>query len=162
MTRRFRKIRLDESIIKRFWQKVDKKSQDECWNWTACTRGKNRPSIIQDNRHLLASRVSWTIHNGPVPAGGLILHTCDSELCVNPHHLYLGDYSDNNQDRESRNPGTAGMISRLGASNIQNIIDLYKTGLYNQNSLAKKFGISLSYISMLIAGKRGKHTLSIG
>jgi hypothetical protein len=32
----------------------------------------------------------------------LVLHKCDVPRCVNPSHLYFGDYADNAKDRESR------------------------------------------------------------
>lgn len=43
-------------------------------------------------------RVSWEIFHGKIPKNQLVLHKCDNPPCVNPNHLFLGDYSDNRLD----------------------------------------------------------------
>jgi len=47
-------------------------------------------------------RVSWEIHNGPIPEGMSVLHKCDNTICTNPEHLYLGTQTQNMQDAWDR------------------------------------------------------------
>ena len=50
-----------------------------------------------------AHRFVWEQHNGPIPEGMVIRHTCDVPDCVNPEHLLLGTQADNIRDKVERN-----------------------------------------------------------
>ena len=54
------------------------------------------------DRKVLAHRVSWELANGPIPENMCILHSCDTPLCVNPEHLFLGTLADNMADKERK------------------------------------------------------------
>lgn len=49
-------------------------------------------------QRLGAHKVSFAIHNGPVPEGMVVMHTCDNPRCINPEHLVLGTQGDNIDD----------------------------------------------------------------
>lgn len=54
-------------------------------------------------RMRLAHRVSCELAHGPAPEDKpLALHRCDNPPCIEPSHLYWGDYSDNMKDRVQR------------------------------------------------------------
>lgn len=55
-----------------------------------------------------AHRFAWEITFGPVPAGMIVCHHCDTPACVNPSHLFLGTHEDNAQDRERKGRGISG------------------------------------------------------
>lgn len=97
-------IRLDESLRSRFWAKVDQRSADECWEWTAYRndKGYGRIGRTGGKAHFLAPRVSWTIAFGDIPDGLIVCHHCDNPPCVNPAHLFLGTHKDNADDRETK------------------------------------------------------------
>ena len=90
----------------RFWVKVDKRSDDECWEWIGCRSNKGYGWIVDDDsQQMVASRFSWRLHNGPIPDGMLICHTCDNPPCVNPQHLFLGTKTDNMRDMVAKGRG---------------------------------------------------------
>ena len=79
----------------RFWSHVRK--SDGCWEWIgANTRGYG--SLWMNGRHEKATKISWQINCGPVPAGMWLLHRCDNPPCVRPDHLFLGTVLDNARD----------------------------------------------------------------
>lgn len=84
-------------VTERFWERVAcGLHPDACWIWLA---GTDRDGYGKLARSLYAHRVSWSLHNGPVPEGLCVLHTCDNPPCTNPAHLALGTKWNNNWDR---------------------------------------------------------------
>ena len=88
------------TLEQQFWSHVNK--GDECWEWTASLSHNGYGQIIKcidgKKKHLIAHRVSWEIHFGPIPEGMKVLHRCDNRRCINPGHLFLGSCQDNTDD----------------------------------------------------------------
>jgi hypothetical protein len=90
--------------MKKFWDRVNKGKENECWNWAGSTTNSGYGQLWIDGIHITAHILSWKItrkHN--VPEGKCILHLCHNRLCCNPHHLYCGTYLDNAIDRVNNN-----------------------------------------------------------
>lgn len=99
-------------LQERFWDHVSKGTRDECWLWTASLNkqsgyGNIAADFDANNGQVMlrAHRVSWEIHNGPVPEGKCVLHKCDTPYCVNPYHLFLGTQKDNSRDMVNKGRG---------------------------------------------------------
>ncbi len=88
------------TMEERFWAKVLRSADSECWGWTAATvQGYGVIGLShRGTGNMLAHRYSYLIHKGPIPDGMEVCHTCDNPPCCNPAHLFLGSHTDNMDD----------------------------------------------------------------
>src|SRR5216684_5338726 len=90
-------------VLDRFWAKVVKNGptmpgmESPCWSWTA-SLSAGYGCLRIEGRTERAHRLSWEIHNGPIPDGMDVLHRCDHRPCARPDHLFLGTALDNMHD----------------------------------------------------------------
>lgn len=124
----------DENFLVRFWEKIDKKSDNECWKWIAC-KNKSGYGLISYREKtgrdvsLVASRVAYQIYNGKIPSRGAIHHSCGNSDCCNPNHLYLIKYKKVNIEFKKEE------ISKIILENIK--INL-KTGCWEFQKIKKR------------------------
>lgn len=140
-------------LEERFWEKVDKKSDDECWNWKASTNGHGYGQICDGFCGVVsAHRLSWQIHFGDIPIGKFILHKCDNRLCVNPNHLYVGTQSDNMYDKVLRSP-TYPKMSKFYKGEAWLIERLWHSKKVTQEQISKMFKCNSATISNIVNKK---------
>ena len=146
---------INDSIIARFWAKVDKSG--ECWVWTAYCDANGYGHLSVGTKMPRAHRVSWTIHNGPIPEGICVLHTCDNPPCVRPDHLWLGSRGDNSLDmkmkgrgRTKYQRGEANDYSKLTETNVLEIRHRYAQGNVSQYQLAREIGVCVATICHIV------------
>lgn len=78
---------MTSAVLKRFWPKVEKRGDDECWLWLATKTAKGYGSMSLDGAERRAHVLSYEFYIGPVPPGHEVHHRCLNKLCVNPGHL---------------------------------------------------------------------------
>ena len=107
---------------------------------------------------MLAHRFSWEFHVGAVPDGLCVLHKCDNPKCVNPNHLYVGNYVDNANDRETRNRRKKIRGEEIGNSKLkeEQVKEVRASGL-SCYALAKKYNVSPSLIHLVKTNRVWKH-----
>lgn len=75
-----------EKIIKRLKNKI-KIKDNGCWIWTGAKGPKGSGTMRINGKVTSPRRVSYYIHNGPIPNGRNVNPTCGNRLCINPEHL---------------------------------------------------------------------------
>ena len=149
-----------EDIEKKFWPRVDK-SNPPCWLWTGHKGSRGYGRFGTAGGKILAHRYSYQIHNGPIPEGLDVCHTCDVPACVNPDHLWAGTKTDNMQDMiaKGRKVSCAGErhgCHKLKAPQVLEIRRLASTGVH-QRVIAKMFNIQQGNVSFIVRGETWKN-----
>lgn len=161
------KINLSEKDIERFWNKVDVRGEDECWEWIGSKNKGGYGKIRIKNKIYLAHRISWFLHNGEIPVidsyhGMCVCHTCDNRKCVNPNHLLLGTHKDNMDDRDLKERWNGGVGEKNGSHKLteQQVIEIrekYVPYKYSTCKLAEEYGVLNKAIHDIITRKTWKH-----
>ena len=146
----------DKTFLLRFWKKVNRNDNDGCWVWTgSCKRsGYGEISVrrgFYDHVRRSAHRISWELHNGPIPTDRWVLHHCDNPPCVNPGHLYLGDHAQNTADMVNRNRASRN-ARKLTDEQVIEIRALRACG-WSQRRIRERYGVSLSIVSNAVRGE---------
>ena len=89
-------------LLERFMAKVSPEPMSGCWLWTGCLQGQGYGQINVGGKIVLAHRLSYELHRGPIAPGLYARHTCDFPACVNPDHIQPGTPSENSQDKVRR------------------------------------------------------------
>lgn len=71
--------RRNKNRLERFWERV--KTGSGCWEWVGGRNSDGYGNFWFSDKCEKAHRVSWIIHNGPIPNGSHILHSCDHPWC---------------------------------------------------------------------------------
>lgn len=131
---------MDEPTLARFMAKVNK--TENCWLWIGSTDGYGHYGKINVYGKTISShRLSYLHHHGEIQKGFIVRHKCKNMLCVNPNHLELGTYSQNNGEDKWRD-GTM-TFKKITDDEITSIRIRYELGRdVTYTSVAREFGIS--------------------
>jgi hypothetical protein len=152
---------------RRFWAKVRVLDSDNaCWLWAAGKTSNGRyGQFLWAARYgrttpVGAHRAAWELEAGPIGDGQQILHSCDTPLCVNPSHLFLGTATDNMQDasRKGRLNRPRPTRQKISDERVVEMLTRYQAGESGAD-LAAEYGINKTLISQLVNGHR-RHWLN--
>lgn len=150
--------------VERFWEKVDKRGPDECWQWKAGKTifgyGVFHAEISNTD---LAHRFSYALHYGTMPDGVFVCHRCDNPACVNPAHLFLGTPLENSQDMVKKNrhwvptrKGDANGRAKLTEDDVREIRRLRSNGV-REIDVAQQFRVSVDTVSSIFGRRTWSH-----
>lgn len=165
------------TLEQRFWSKVNRQGDNECWEWVGAgaktKHGYGRINV--DGRMRQVTHIAWELtHGNPPPAELVMRHICDNPLCVNPRHLLLGTRSDSivnaiargrfkfnltpegrylNLQEGRRFSDEFNPARKLTQDEVDEIRSRYKEGNILQRELAVEYGVTRSNIGLIVRGK---------
>lgn len=156
------KIALETINPERFWSKVRRGSEQQCWEWQAClARGYGLFRVrgaLGRWRMQGAHRMAWLLTKGPIPTDLCVLHKCDNRRCANPNHLFLGTRGDNARDKaaKGRARGQWHPRSILTDDAVREIRKRRESG-EKLTSIASDFGIAMCTVSAVALRRLWPH-----
>jgi hypothetical protein len=141
---------LTESDLERFWSKVNRGAPDDCWLWVGTVVNEYGQFKMVDGFGYKANRISYAIAKDD-PGVLLVCHTCDTPLCMNPAHLWLGTTQDNNHD--SLNKGRRPKREQHGKAKLtEEAVQDIRDSNELQRVLAARYEVNQSAISKIKCG----------
>lgn len=154
-------------LEERFWSRVDRRGDDECWPWLGPVNGSygafwvrgDELGTVRGRKRAAHNVAFWLIHGRwPEPLG---LHGCDNRICCNPlnpeieKHVHEGTPLKNMQEMAARGRrGRVGAKLKLTDEQAAGIRGRYIRGRApSQAELAREYGVSQMTISLIIQGK---------
>ncbi len=126
-----------------------------CWLWLLAPSRTGYGKICRGKKHLSAHRAAWMVANdSAIPPGLCVLHKCDTPLCVNPDHLFLGTHAENMRDMGDK--GRAHLppqIPKLSPAQAAEV----RASSGTQKQIARRFGLSAGLVSNIKNGKSPYH-----
>lgn len=163
-------------LVDRFWEKVTRRGDNECWEWTGGT-APGGYGVIGIGGHITrqvrATRLSWEIaHNRPFPDGLYCCHTCDNPRCVNPSHLVAWTQKENIADMhrkgraasvdQTRHTGELNGRALLTDNDVVEIVRLINSRTIRQKDIASMYGVCVGVIEKIKSGKLWSSITRIG
>jgi HNH endonuclease/helix-turn-helix, Psq domain len=149
-------VRPEEPAHVRFEKYVDRGRSPGCWLWTSTlnNRGYGRFSPGGSSitfPSVYAHRWAYEHFIGPIPAGLVVMHTCDTPACVNPAHLIVGTQAENSADMviKGRTP-----CWKLTPDQVSAVRQIYSAGGISQRALAREYGVSQTTIGETVRRER--------
>lgn len=150
------------ALQNRIFSKVAPDPNSGCWLWTGATFNHGRPQLRMGSKVVLAARVAYMAFKGEQPGDLLVCHKCDTPLCVNPDHLFLGTHADNMADcvakgRQARNRGEKAGRAVLSEAQVREIRSIYAKGGIGSEALGREYGVTGRQIRYIVSGQEWGH-----
>lgn len=127
-------------------------TNNNCWECVSHSKNNSGYISLFRKKSCMMHRYIYKIYKGEIPDGMVIMHSCDNRACINPEHLKLGTYSDNNYDmyKKNRQGERNTKLDKKQLLEIKQMIIKGKT----LNEISKKFNVHWVTISKIKNGKK--------
>src|SRR4030095_2264712 len=97
-------------------------------------------------------RLAFELARGAVPKAAMVLHRCESPLCIEPKHLFVGSQADVSA-RTGRRKGERHPNHKLTAAKVREI----RRTTNSERNLAGRFGVCRKTIQLIRQRKAWAH-----
>ena len=157
-----RKREISEKDIKRFWNSIEKRGDDECWGWNLCTNTQGYALFSAGGKLHRAQRFAYTYAIAPIGSKLRVVSSCKDKECCNPNHLYTATQFELLQEARAQGRlcvGSKNKASKLNEGIVARIKGDYCRGdkTANYKALAEIHNVSIGCVRDIIIGKTWKH-----
>lgn len=149
----FKEIPAFEDRMREKLAERSEKQPNGCLLYTGQNNGTYGQIEYQRKTHLV-HRVSYQLNKGEIPKGMCICHSCDTPLCINPDHLWLGTYRENTQDMLGKHRARYKPRRKLSDEQVEQI----RNSDEMQIKIAERFHVSSSLVCAIKKGRRHAKT----
>lgn len=158
------------AVLGRVFDRAIPSSDSDCLLWPGASTGGRQPyGVIRiDGAKVLVHRLVAFGTRGLLEHEHrtvVAMHLCDVSLCVNPFHLDIGTYADNNVDGYRK--GRHAPVHLTGYSNgmakiTEDVVKAIRTEhagpvFVSMGQLARKYSLSHQHVSDIINRRRWAH-----
>jgi hypothetical protein len=145
-----------ENPVEQFYSFAIPEPNSGCWLWL---RGDWNGYAVFRQRQ--ATHFAWSLKHGrPFPRGMFACHSCDTRICVNPDHIFVGTHHDNMADMfaKGRNPkvNVAG-ARNPGATMTEEQVRAIFADPRSSYAIARDYGVRPGTIWRIKTGKSWSH-----
>ena len=159
MTEAIQCLEVNDRRLAQMMNRIEPDMNSGCWLWSGYIARDGYGRLKTGGKVTRVHRLSWALHNGPVPDGFFICHRCDTPACANPAHLFLGTTEDNMADMRAKGRQARGEKngrSKLSTEDVRTIRQLCFDGA-RQYDVSQQFGIDQSMVSLIAQRRKWAH-----
>jgi hypothetical protein len=155
----------DPRLPDAFWKKVQRSSENECWDWIGAVAGRGygymtirSPGEPRENVYSHRRMLEVALGRALRP-DEQACHSCDRPPCVNPTHLFAGSKSDNMQDAKAKGRiarGEAHGAAKLTETDVRAIREGADAGATTA-ALARRHGVSDETVAKVLSRETWGH-----
>jgi hypothetical protein len=134
-----------------------------CHIWMGPITKNGYGTVMIDRQKHYMHRLMYEKSKGPIPEGMNVCHSCDIPSCVNPDHLWLGTWMENQEDKVNKGRASGGRMvgeehlqAKLTEQDVLEIRRRYAQG-ETQTALAAEFHVRQGHISNIILKRSWSH-----
>ena len=119
-------------------------SPEECILWDGAVNSMGYGQVRDKGKTKYVHRLVWKEKNGTIPKGMVIMHKCDTPLCVNQEHLVLGSQGDNLRDMMQKGRGRKQFARRtycISGHKFSSKAIYFARGAYRIRNICKACGV---------------------
>lgn len=150
----------DVTFEERFWTRINKDGANGCWLWTGAKNDRGYGHLCLNRRFLYTHRIAYELLVRKLGPKEWCLHKCDTPLCANPDHLFIGDHAANMADKIAKGRvlwGEGCPRRKLSRAQAEQVLREYRHDPAHQWSnakeLAARYGVKTGAITSIVAGR---------